>query len=421
MTKEKILSADQFIAKFFKSLGVTQPARPDEFWRNLKKKFGSAAAEFERTIDARERGETLDPYEIKNSSLPFAMAVASQYDMPRLRESAKWLVNHEIFLQGPTLEIGCDNGILLCMLASLYPEQTFIGIDINEHAILRAKENATRLSLNNINFEVATLSDEFSKIGTGKFKTIFSNTVFHEILPRSLNLANLDDMILDLKCFSLREEDEQIKSKITPCEPLRIIKIMLADEGRFISIDRWQSPVHSLFWIRTNEMAGMTLSIQASDIIRYKSIMSGQFESLPLTVFSKQNPSVAVASDDVLALHGYLNFSEIKELQEFEDGYVAEMLYEALDKVELYSQEAEYLNGSGTQHILVGIAGSVAYIYTTTSRGLRHLTLTPSISLNETLPSVIKAKERFEPFAKVSEHWHTSDALKRLGIRPTKT
>ena len=53
---------------------------------------------------------------------------------------------------GRFLGIGCSTGVVDCIYAAKFPNSTFIGVDISEHAISQAKDKVTKLGLKNLEF-----------------------------------------------------------------------------------------------------------------------------------------------------------------------------------------------------------------------------------------------------------------------------
>ncbi len=132
--------------------------KPEQFWRLLDKRFGKTSKAFGDCVEARERGEAANPYPLKNQSLEFANAVAAQFDVAKLRSIGLWLIREQLPMTGKVLEVGCDNGILLCLLASLYPDAQFVGIDSCEEAVVVARQRAANLELTNVEFHVTALA-----------------------------------------------------------------------------------------------------------------------------------------------------------------------------------------------------------------------------------------------------------------------
>jgi 2-polyprenyl-3-methyl-5-hydroxy-6-metoxy-1,4-benzoquinol methylase len=57
------------------------------------------------------------------------------------------------------LDLGCGRGIALLKMAELYPNSTFVGIDLSDEAIEWANSEAQKRSLDNVTFEVRDATD----------------------------------------------------------------------------------------------------------------------------------------------------------------------------------------------------------------------------------------------------------------------
>lgn len=384
MSNRDQISLSQYIDQFFKRCGLGGQQKGEIFWRVLEKKFGPLAIQLGDCISARENGLESDPYPIKNASLDFANAVASQYDAAKLKAVAIWLLQEGI-VSGKVLEVGCDNGILLCLLAEAYPDISFVGIDPSEPAIEIAKMRASQLNISNIDFKCLPLKGGIADEIGDEFNLVFSVAVFHELLDRDL-LGYSHGLTIDEgdSGFSIEDFDLSFSKQVKKVEELLEINNLLAANGFFISVDRWPDYSRTLRWIRLAENANLMISMKRSSLIDYKNV-DGKSESLPATVFNKNNEEVSshVLAADVLALHSYKDFLKNGSLNIIEDTSIAELVFGSLNHQELLSIVACYKNGSGTEKVFVGTSGGLSYVYTTTSRKYRRLVLLPSICLHE--------------------------------------
>lgn len=414
-TKPKEITAEQFVDQFFKKIGIGGSVKPEQFWKVLTKKFGKLADEFGDCIEARESGEKVDPYVLKNQTVEFANAVAAQFDVAKFRSTALWFLREQFQLKGMSvLEVGCDNGVLLCMFAQLFPETRFIGIDPCEPAIKIARERAKNLDLPNIEFKTASIETFVKASDQSNFDLIFSVTVFHELLADGL-INRAGTIMRDSKsAFSIEEVDKEFASQCIEVSELRILKDFLSDYGKFISIDRWGTQNELLKWIRLNEKVGLFCSLPSSNMIRYKDNL-GKAEVLPLTVFTKELKAPLLACD-ALSFKAYPGFIDGTAYHLIEDMMIAEMVYAALAKEEIYFQEAVYRDGSGTERLSMGVANGLGYVYTTASTGFRRLVLIPSALLYEKAHEMNEAREQREKAASVKYHWGDSKLLARLNI-----
>jgi SAM-dependent methyltransferase len=391
MSNRDQIPPSQYIDQFFKRCGLGGQQKSDIFWRVLEKKFGSLAIQLGDCISARENGLESDPYPIKNASFDFANAVASQYDAAKLKAAAIWLLQEGI-VAGKVLEIGCDNGILLCLLAEAYPDVSFVGIDPSAPAIEIAKMRASQLNISNIEFKCLPLKRNIaSEIGS-EFNLVFSVAVFHELLDRDL-LGYRYGLTIDEgdSGFSIEDVDLSFSMKEKNVDELFEINHLLTSNGFFISVDRWPDYQRSLKWIRLVENANLSISMKRSSLIEYKNI-NGNSEFLPATVFFKNcdNSRKCVLPTDVLALHSYKDFLKDKSLNVIEDTLLAELVFGSLNHQELLSITSRYKNDSGTEKVLVGISGGLSYIYTATSRKYRRLVMFPSFCLHEQVSSLLE-------------------------------
>jgi SAM-dependent methyltransferase len=385
------VSPSQYVDQFFKRCGLSGQQKGKIFWRFLEKKFGPLAIQLGDCISARENGLESDPYPIKNTSLDFANAVASQYDTAKLKSVAIWLLQERI-IAGKVLEVGCDNGILLCLLAEVYPDISFVGIDSSAPAIEIAKIRATQLNIFNVEFKCLPLKKGIAGEIGSEFDLVFSVTVFHELLDQDL-LGYKHGLTTDEgdSGFSIEDDDLSFSKHVKNVDELLEINDLLATKGIFVSVDRWPDYSRTLRWIRLAEKSNLTISMKRSSLIDYKNF-DGKSEFLPVTVFSKNNEEVPrhILAADVLALHSYKNFLKNGSLNLIEDALLAELVFGNLNHQELISIIAHYKNGSGTEKVFVGISGGLSYIYTTTSRKYRRLVLLPSFCLYEQVNSLLE-------------------------------
>jgi SAM-dependent methyltransferase len=413
------VSPQKYVELFFKKSGIGSSVRPEQFWRLLKKRFGSAADQFGDCVEARERGESVNPYALKNQSIEFANAVAAQFDSAKLRAAAVWLFQENLQLEGKKiLEIGCDNGILLCLLAEVYRDTRFIGIDPCEPAVRLAQQRAAELGLSNVEFYIGSAERTPEVESFGQFDIIIAVTVFHEILAGGW-IGEKNSIMLDSgSYFSIDELDQGFSADKFDISSLTGVHRLLLDDGKFISVDRWGDQNSLLKWIRLNESVGLKCSLSVSNMLQYK-LASGDSEELPLTVFSKASIAPAHACD-ILSFRSYPAFGLIKALHKIEDVRIAEVIYAAMDKQEFYFHELAYNNGSGILRTHLGVAKGLGYIYTSTSVGFRELIMIPSAVMYEKMQEVIDARVEAERFATVRHTWGDAALLSRLSIDPSK-
>jgi hypothetical protein len=415
ISKNNEISPQKYVEIFYKKMGINSTVKPEHFWRQLTKKFGKIADEFGDCVEAREKGENVNPYILKNSSMEFANAIASQFDSAKIKEIFTWFINQNFdWKEKKIIEIGCDNGILLCLFASIFHESQFIGIDPCEQAILLAKERAKLLDLKNIEFHVSSADKINQEHRNAKFDFILAFTVFHEILGDGFIAKNSTLMNSDDDTFSITDVDKSFNQIIRRDESLVAIKESLTQEGKFISVDRWVDQNQLLKWIRLNEKIGLNFSLTESVILQIKQPDS-TVDLLPLSVLSAtEKPPLRAC--DILSFRSYPTYLQAKALQKISDQVMAELLYESFDKTEFYFHKITYNNGSGTLHTHMGVAQGIGYIYTTTNTNFRELIIIPSALISEKISEVVEARINAESYASVEYKTSINDVFSTLSI-----
>lgn len=94
------------------------------------------------------------------------------------------------------LDLGCGRGRALLKLAELYPDSSFVGIDLSEEAIQWANKEALTRGLDNVKFEVRDASDFDS---TAEPETFDFVTTFDAIHDQAKPLAVLKGIYRTLK------------------------------------------------------------------------------------------------------------------------------------------------------------------------------------------------------------------------------
>ena len=414
--KNKQQTIEQYVDSFLSKQGITQPLKQEIYWRKLSARFGKVAEEFGDRIQRRELGERIDPYSLKNSSLEFSDAVTSQSDSPRLRKFFCWFLKQGFDLEGKTLlDFGCDSGLFACFVAQTFPSANVVGFDQCAEAISVASQRAEQSQLENVTFITGTLNDLTAHSGHRTYDVITSMVVFHELLADGFIGDGTSAMQVDVQGFSVASTDHHNLAS-QDCPELFQIAHLLDADGAFISIDRWGHASQLLRWVRFCENAGFKIIPASSFMLSYLDATK-QTETMPISVFKKRtDEDLPARSSDMLALFCYPDFLKIKGLHPVENQNVAELIFESLQKENLYIEEATYRNGSGVMRTYVGTAGGVGYVFRTTSLGYRELHLLPSIALSEHLEELKIKRLALQKVAQVSYEVFNEAIQKSLGL-----
>lgn len=386
-----IVDPEQVVGKFFANAGMKPGLSIDDFWKKATRLDRVNAEQFRKTI-ARGSDDIGRAHRLVNSSLDFANLALSHFELEKLRAAALFLLQGKTPAAGRVLELGCDSGLLLCLLASCLPDVQFTGLDICKEAVRLAQERAERFDLRNISFRVGNVARGFASTAGGKYDMVLSVTVFHEVLAERQRAASHYEEYSPFTfeppppkpALAVDELDRQVTAQVSQHASLASLPKVLAEDGTFVSIERWPSIREKLQWIRKVEAHGLHASLSDSGHIRFESENSDgarMSERLPVTTFKKTATSWNGAFD-VLAFCSDFNRSSVNKYLDS----TAELLYSALHKDVACSYVAECLQYEAPSTLEfgeIGVASSLAYVYSTTSDDYRSLQLVPRFAFGE--------------------------------------
>ena len=360
------------------SLGIQRPLPQRQYARRIEKRFGQAGSALLDLGDRKAAGEDVNLYPPKNGNLDLSLAVSSQSFSVQHAAFLTWLARDNNRPPRRVLDIGCENGVLTCAVALLFPDAQVIGLDREATAINRASELAVRCAVVNAQF-VCTALEDFSP-AEDKYDLVIAAWMFHEASGDALNTHLFDTIPLTL--------DEDIELNKEHVSWLRCVRMLLAGDGRFIGVNRWQTPHKTLNWVRDCESAGLELNLGLSYMLECSCKVNGS-EAYPLTVHRPATGANPVTADDILALHSYPYFRDHADQSVIKD-FPAEAVYRGLRITDLvYSVELSFLDGSGTERVEIGLAGPMSFHYRATTRGFRQLALGSAAFLPELLNGAI--------------------------------
>jgi SAM-dependent methyltransferase len=205
----------------------------ERFVKKGRQRFGKLFDEMMSLIVARGDGIKLDPYDLKNSSLDLSLYIGEQYTSNTWRAFATWLLQENFEPPSRVLDLGCENGVLTCFLASMWPAAQIVGVDHSGPAIMAAKSLATRLNLKNVSFEQMDAS-QLLQAHPGQFSVIIATMVMHEFLkgPKSREPFQWDEEFERLEDIRLSQSDKHAVSV------LKIVEKALTDTGYLITLNR---------------------------------------------------------------------------------------------------------------------------------------------------------------------------------------
>ncbi len=145
----------------------------------LQKRFQSDWRHFQEVVAGRENGDySEDVYSLKNTSLEFSL-LAGACMRGEVQRCAMEALAASSLSPPSVLDIGCDNGLLTCFCALLWPSAEVVGVDPCKAAIDCAQELAGLLGLQNVKFVQGSAESAHEKTSK-RWDLVLTVTVLNE-------------------------------------------------------------------------------------------------------------------------------------------------------------------------------------------------------------------------------------------------
>lgn len=380
---------DQFILDYFDKLRLRPSKTNQEFWSNIRIKYGTET--FERLnsiIDEREKSLEETPYlpdlyDFKNSRLDLSLDF-SRYSADIYRRYFEWLMKLSDMKPKYILDIGCDNGIVTCFYGYLFPDSEVIGIDLSENAVKCSTELSQKLDLNNVQFKVLALEDAINQFPLNHFDWITDIRTIHEIIgdfpdPRSWSM---NDVTFD----EYPDENQKMVNILSQFQKL------LKDDGRFIAFERIGKPTKLVWWVEMLSQVGLHPDWQLCDQIRFYEI--GEDQTMPVIIASKLL-SKDNTMDQVHKLYIGNMDCTIEDDEEYKDDVTEYLFNKVKDKELLCGIQVNFSNGSGNMRLEVWKSDEKLLNYMYTNIGARNLQVRPINFIKEAKESLLEAQKNY--------------------------
>lgn len=285
---------DTLVEAYLRSVGIRSVQDRAMFLEGLGKTYGPIGERVAAAISAREEGEDVDVYALKNSTLALSIHVTSQYCSQMYGEFLCWLLSRRFPAPKSVLDVGCDNGVLTCFYAVVYPEAEVVGMDRCAQGIACARELAMRLDLANVRFEVGDLRNADAMFVRQSFDLLVSTTVFHEVLQVPADMPGRP-----MDAIAIGPEDSDSVRIVTG-----LARLLRAETGRWLSMERWPDAPSLAWWIRLLNQAGLHIIADQSTLLKMCN-MDGEHEALPVVVATPNRLSRSGAGEPMLAFRMY--------------------------------------------------------------------------------------------------------------------
>lgn len=274
--KKKRNKEEDLIISYLNKIKLSPIKSINQFWNELYYKHDkSIVDELQKIVNARADRRTYgDLYEYKNQTLDLSLNF-SRYSTDLYRKYFDWFIKINCETPRRILDIGCDNGIITCFYALLFPTCNVVGIDISENSIKCAEELKSKLGLSNVEFKMARIQDINQIFNDDNFDMIASVRTLHE----AVGLPEAPKHIWAMEDLEKLEQKEFENNELK--KTLKDIRDRLTPDGKFISWERIYNE-DSYLYLRELENAGLYLKPELSKSIKFHEV--GDEQSMPVIV-----------------------------------------------------------------------------------------------------------------------------------------
>ena len=146
---------NNIIEEYFKNIGLQEGEDYTEFLEELREKHGNQVVGALNNAMSMRNGNSSSNkiYKLKNDNLQLSIDF-SAYSANLYKSYFGWLITNDDLNPKNILDIGCDNGIVTCFYALLYPNAKVVGVDKEKKGIECGIELAKKLNLTNVEFKI---------------------------------------------------------------------------------------------------------------------------------------------------------------------------------------------------------------------------------------------------------------------------
>ncbi len=288
-TDQRNLWQDEgFIRQFLRRVGMQESTALDVFWSSLTASYGKFAKQIGEAAESiQQGGSAARLYELKNRYLNLSLMMSSQFLGPVYLSLMQDIAALDLPQPSSILDLGCENGVLTCFYASLFPESEVIGVDRCAPALSCAKKLAERLELTNLTFiegDVTKLDEVF---GDKTFDFISGVFVWKEAIGFPIEVDTSPTPDADIP--PVPHSKQIVLEGLVP---------YLSSDGIVLSIERCPYLATHVWWARLLNQAGLILDEQRSKMLVCGG-PDGRQQKMPFLVTQKGVPGPAPKVEDV--------------------------------------------------------------------------------------------------------------------------
>jgi SAM-dependent methyltransferase len=337
--KFKRSQEEQLILSYLQNIKLERCSSINVFWDNLYRKYDKDIIDrlYKLVIaraDNNPNGAEL--YTVKNQNLELSIDF-TRFSTDLYRKYFEWLTKRKDLEPRKILDLGCDNGIVTCFYAALFPHAEVIGVDVNEAAISCSNRLKDQLKLENVQFKQLNINEIRKHFANEHYDIISSIRTLHEVIN-----------ISQLRCWSLYELGT---ANIEPNELLNDISLLLnPHSGEFISWERLANTPELAWWTFTINKSGMSTNLLKSCKLEFSEV--GDTQIMPLLV-SRVDAAPILTATDILKFAAGGDSIDFEKKTEYLDDSAELAFNNCADKKILFGFQANYAKNSGNDRLEV--------------------------------------------------------------------
>lgn len=341
------------------------------YQRRMLKTYGTKYADFSVAVDKRISGVDIDPYPLKNASAGLSVAIASQYFGNYYRELFQWLDSVSTPSIRSILDLGCENGIITCFLATVFPDAKIVGVDRSREAIAVGDQLKERLFRKNVSFVHSDL-DNFLNTSEQKFDLVLTSLVVHEWLRES----TIGYMLETPEFWEGQDAVDNYAALHTA--KLSLVARTITENGLWVSVDRLPNPASYAFWIKEINAAGLSIDLSLSCSVKVSVVSKEDTQEIFPIIVAGHKIITPLSWNQVLSLYTAVDFADF--LKSTIEGWHAELFFRSLI-VEDVVLEVETTYDNGTERVMVATTPTLAIYYKHSTLGFRRITTAPKVGI----------------------------------------
>lgn len=363
----------QYIEQYFEKIGLEEANDRDEFFKHIQAKYKiDLAQNLDMAMSLKSDTTNGKIYLAKNKDLQTSLDFgAYYYDL--YKQFFMWLIKSQDLDNKKILDLGCDNGIVTCFLAKIYPNAKVVGIDKGKKGISCAKEIAEKLGLTNIEFEVldAKKIDKFFK--EEKFDVVISTRSLLEItsLPKIKSFWTIDDL----------EKSLVVANNVIKF--FKSIEKIMKDDAKLITFERLSSFEDVLNFEKSMRESGLYIDTQNMYKVQFFEL--GDYEQMPIMIFDKTKA-------DELGLYDFIEiYTALPTLNkqiDIEDDFAIDLEFKKIQNKELvFGTQIDYKTGVGSERREIWKTDDKFICYKYSNIGRREL-ITENVDKDQTIKDI---------------------------------